>query len=249
MNANYFIVKSFMRGYDEDEETLSMEGGRLMKLTKTDRQILDSYAAAIEYLSAYLGSAFEISLHSLEDYNHSVVRIMNGYHSGRAVGAPLTDLALNMLKRISEQGLSASESYASYHSVNAAGERLKSSTIPILGEKGRLIGMLCINLYLDSPLYEVLQDLAGAGNESTEHEYFAPTTVDSITNAVADARNQVLFNPTIPAVNKNRELIRILYDRGIFNIKDAVAKVAELLGISRNTVYMHLRNLSGEQET
>ena len=50
----------------------------------------------------YLGSVYEISLHSLEDYDHSVVKIMNGYHSGRTVGAPLTDLALNMLKRIKD---------------------------------------------------------------------------------------------------------------------------------------------------
>ena len=49
-----------------------------MKLSKTDRQILHSYASMIEGLSAYLGSAYEISLHSLEDYNHSVVKIMNG---------------------------------------------------------------------------------------------------------------------------------------------------------------------------
>lgn len=48
----------------------------------------------------YLGSVYEISLHSLEDYDHSVVKIMNGYHSGRTVGAPLTDLALNMLKEL-----------------------------------------------------------------------------------------------------------------------------------------------------
>ena len=38
-----------------------------MNLTKIDRQILDSYASMIEGLSMYLGSVYEISLHSLED--------------------------------------------------------------------------------------------------------------------------------------------------------------------------------------
>ena len=206
--------------------------------------ILNSYASMMDYLSAYLGSAYEISLHSLEDYNHSVIKIMNGYHSGRSVGAPLTDLALNMLKRISEQGLSVTESYTSYRSISATGEHLKSSTIPILGEKDRLIGMMCINFYMDSPLSEILQSIAGSPLDHTEREHFASNTTDSIANAVADARNQVLFNPAIPAVNKNKELIRILYEHGIFHIKDAVAIVAELLGISRNTVYLHLRNIT-----
>mgnify|MGYP003228823469 CR=1 FL=1 len=39
-----------------------------MNLTKIDRQILDSYASMIEGLSMYLGSVYEISLHSLEDH-------------------------------------------------------------------------------------------------------------------------------------------------------------------------------------
>ena len=82
-----------------------------MKLTAIDKIILDSYASMVEALSGYLGSAYEISLHSLEDYNHSVIRIMNGYHSGRTEGAPLTDLAINMLKRIGDEGLSATSSY------------------------------------------------------------------------------------------------------------------------------------------
>ena len=34
-----------------------------MKLTKTDKLIIDSYAVMMESLSAYLGSADELSLH------------------------------------------------------------------------------------------------------------------------------------------------------------------------------------------
>ena len=215
-----------------------------IKLTKTDRIILESYASMIEDLSAYLGSAYEISLHSLEDYNHSVVRIMNGYHSGRTQGAPLTDLALNMLKRITDQGISAKESYTTYNAISQSGEHLKSSTIPIPGENGRIIGILCINLYLDTPLSEILQSLESR-KQNMEKEYFAATMSDAIAEAINDARNQVMVNSSIPSVNKNKALISILSDKGIFNIKDSVSIVADALGISKNTVYMHLRNLEG----
>ncbi|MBR6607819.1 MAG: PAS domain-containing protein [Oscillospiraceae bacterium] len=214
-----------------------------MKLTKTDKLIIDSYAVMMESLSAYLGSAYEISLHSLEDYNHSVVKIMNGYHSGRSVGAPLTDLALNMLKRIEDEGLSSSTSYTVYHAVNSAGERLKPSTIPVLGENGRIIGMLCINFYMDTPLSEIMQSLTDTRTMQTEREHFASSITDGISTAVADARAQVMNDPTIPAVNKNKELIRILHDKGIFHIKDSVVEVAKALGISKNTVYLHLRGI------
>ena len=147
-----------------------------MKLTKTDRLILNSYASMVENLSSYLGSVYEISLHSLEDYNHSVIKIMNGYHSGRSAGAPLTDLALNMLKRIQDKGFSSTDSFTSYNAINPVGEHLKSSTIPVLGENNRVIGILCINLYLDSPLSEMIDSLMGTPN--TEQEYFASDISD-----------------------------------------------------------------------
>ena len=220
-----------------------------MKLTKTDKFIMDSYSSMIEGLSAYLGSAYEISLHSLEDYNHSVVKIMNGYHSGRSAGAPLTDLALNMLKRITDQGLSATESYTAYNAKNSPGEHLKTSTIPFFGQHGRVIGILCINFYMDSPLSEILQSLTGGNSARTEHEHFASTTTDTISEAVKDARSQVMLNSNIPAVNKNKELIRILYEEGIFRIKDSVVEVANALSISKNTVYLHLRSISKESKS
>lgn len=219
-----------------------------MKLTAIDKIILDSYASMVEALSGYLGSAYEISLHSLEDYNHSVIRIMNGYHSGRTEGAPLTDLAINMLKRIGDEGLSATSSYTSYNAVTRTGEHLKSSTIPILGEKGRVIGMLCINFYLDSPLTELIQSLTGTDRVQAEREYFAPSMSDALSEAISDARNQVMQNPSISSANKNKELIKILYDKGFFKMKDAVASVAAALDISRNTVYLHIRSFQKDEK-
>ena len=219
-----------------------------MKLTKTDRAIIKSYASMIDGLSTYLGSIYEISLHSLEDYDHSVVKIANGYHSGRSEGAPLTDLALNMLKRIEDDGLAATQSHISYNAVNALGERLKSSTIPIIGENDRLIGILCINLYLDSPYSEVLESINGTESAQAEEEYFAVNTADSISQAINSARLQIMTDPDISSVNKNKELIRILHNKGIFTIKNAAKQVADALGLSVNTVYLHLRSIAKETE-
>lgn len=214
-----------------------------MKLTKNDRFILNSYASMLEGLSNYLGSAYEISLHSLEDYNHSVVKIYNGYHSGRTIGAPITDLALNMLKRITDSDIDENSSYTSYFAINKMGEHLKSSTIPIKGDNNRIIGLVCINLYLDSPLTEILQTLTDKGCAQPKNENFAHDMTDTVADAVAEAKNQVMYNPNIQAINRNKALIQILYEKGIFNIKDSVVQVARLLGISKNTVYMHLRNI------
>ena len=47
--------------------------------------------------------------------------------------------------------------------------------------------------------------------------------------------------------NKNKAIISQLYDRGIFQIKDSVPKIADELGISKNTVYLHLRKLQPQE--
>ena len=68
-----------------------------LKLTVTDRQILNSYALMLNGLGAYLGDGYELVLHSLESLDHSVIKIINGHFTGRKEGSPITDLALKML--------------------------------------------------------------------------------------------------------------------------------------------------------
>ena len=114
-------------------------------LTETERKILESYCFFIEGLSDYWGNGLEIVLHSLENLDHSVIKIINGHYTGRTEGAPITDLALSMLSKIKENG---SEPYITYFGKNNQGEPIKSSTIAIFGETPRIIGLLLLYLIL-----------------------------------------------------------------------------------------------------
>ncbi len=220
--------------------------GMHVQLDEIDRAILYSYRDLVENLSGYLGDGYEIVLHSLEDYNHSVIKIVNGYHTGRTEGAPITDLALEMLAQI-ESGAER-RSPAPYFSKNAKGEPMKSVTIAIRGRRDNVIGLLCINFYLNTPFSQVLQGFFGASGGPMTHlnEHFTDNVDDLIESSVSKARSEVYANPLISSSNKNKEIISILSKRGIFNLKDGVVKTAAILGISKNTVYMHLRNLGEE---
>ena len=223
-----------------------MEGPHI-KLDEVDRAILYSYRDLVEGLSGYLGDGYEIVLHSLEDYEHSVIKIVNGYHTGRTEGAPITDLALEMLAEIEKGG--EDKGYITYYSKNAKGEPMKSATMAIRGRQDGVIGLLCINFYLNTPFSQVLQSFSVGSEEGrTAHlnEHFTDNVDDLIDSSVSKARSEVYANPIIPSSNKNKEIISILSKRGIFNLKDGVVKTASILGISKNTVYMHLRNLGEE---
>ena len=60
---------------------------KTMSFTRMDRMVLESYKTLCEGLANYLGDGYEIVLHSLENYDNSVIKIINGYYTGRKEGA------------------------------------------------------------------------------------------------------------------------------------------------------------------
>lgn len=213
-------------------------------LTAGDHSILESYKHMLSGLGEYLGIGYEVILHSLENLDHSVIKIVNGHYSGRKEGAPITDFALSMLKKIQEN---KDYSPIIYLNKDKKSTVLKSTTIPIVGEKKKIIGLVCINFYTDVPLYNLLSSFMTIDNytnpEPIYQETFSENIDDVIVSALTVAKEEVYNDYNITSQNKNKEIIVLLYEKGIFNIKDAVIKVAELLNISKNTVYMHLRNI------
>ena len=210
-------------------------------LTDRDRAILASYHSVLEALAQYLGESFEFVLHSLEEYDHSAVKVVNGFHTGRSEGAPITDLALDMLERIQTRG---EEDYLVYFARNKEGEPLKSMTAAIRGEQGNVIGLLCINFYMRTPLVDFFEHFFANTSENYRQETFLSQSCDYIAAAVAQAVETVDQNPRIMPSARNREIISLLLKEGVFNLKDSVIRTAALLGISKSTVYLHLRNLS-----
>ena len=215
------------------------------KLTEMDREILKSYQYMLDVLALYLGDSYEIVLHSLEDLGHSVIKIINGHYTKREVGAPITDLALSMLHNIQKSQTPHSMVYFN----RREGRTLKSVTIPVVGEGDRIIGLVCMNFQCDVPFSQFISAFLPTASDMTisrETESFNADIDEVISTAMAKARENVSASANIPSTNRNKEIIRQLYQQGIFNIKDSVVWVSESLGISKNTVYLHLRNLKQE---
>lgn len=217
---------------------------RKITLTEQDTHILESYKSTVRALAAYLGDAYEIVLHSLEDPEHSVIEIANGSHTGRSIGAPITDLAVRWLKKLEESDENVN--HYSYYSRNRLGEPLKSSTIAIRGSRNRIIGLLCINLYLDTPFMDLVSNMIPHETSIFASENFA-VSPDAVDSELKKAQEQVLANPSISAQQRKKEIIRLLYQHNIFDIKNAVEHVANYLDLSINTVYFHLRNIMKEK--
>jgi predicted transcriptional regulator YheO len=160
-----------------------------------DTLIIESYKTTMDGLAAYYGDAFEIVLHDLTDLDHSIIKIVNGFHSGRKEGGPITDFALSMLEQIRKNA--GSGPYISYFSASKYGKPVRSTTIVIFGERHRAIGMICINLYLDSPLSSLLQNFSLAPQADYVTENFITDSNELILRSLEKVKTEVQSDDTV----------------------------------------------------
>ena len=77
------------------------------------------------------------------------------------------------------------------------------------------------------------------------NEEFFEDSHELMLHLINNAKEKVMNDTSIISTNKNKAIISILYEKGLFNFKDSVQFIADTLNISKNTVYLHLRNLNG----
>lgn len=107
-----------------------------------NRFILQNYVKLTEFLGRVLGPDYEIVLHDLTEKERSVIAIANNHISGREIGAPLTNVALQI---IADKSYHNSSYRLHYQGISSNEKRLRSSTMFIKNTDGELIGLLCIN--------------------------------------------------------------------------------------------------------
>lgn len=212
-----------------------------------DRIILRSYEAIVDGLAAIIGKHCEIVLHSLENLNSSAIKIANGENTGRQVGFPITDLALRMLRDIEHSERDFSRAYFTRSKGNTL---MKSITVVIRNGQSRAIGMLCVNINLDAPFSQVLQ--AFMPMEETR-KLASPVSftrgVDELVDqSVEHCIEEVNSDKSVSNNIKNRQIVLSLFDKGIFDIKDAINRVAKRLNISKHTVYLYIRQRKSEED-
>ena len=219
----------------------------------TTHALLRQYVKLTEFLGAALGPDYEVALHDLTDKSRTIIAIANGYISGREIGAPLTNMALGVLK---DESYEWQDYRLHYSGVSAAGNPLRSSTM-FIKEDGKLIGMLCIN-FDDSRFQSFAQQVltlchpnqfVQALDQPPEEGHAArPETFRNSTEAVAqDAVTHELERLGVPADRLTSEerlqIIDALEKSGIFLLKGAVKDVAAGLGCSQASVYRYLSHI------
>lgn len=208
------------------------------ELSADERHLIASFEPVVEALAALFGSGCEVVLHAFDNLHASVVKIANGHVTGRSEGAPVTDFVLSQLSSLEES------QWSSYFTRTRDGGLMKSASITLRSRTGNPIGMLCVNFSLDTSLGSLFQAMAPAPLELPQNETFARSVEELVVQAMRAVDDG---DSRLSVGARNKTIISTLYEQGIFDIKDAVQQVAKRLGLSRHTIYLHIRTHKAAQ--
>ena len=124
-------------------------------------EILQQCINIVEFLGNALGQDYEVVFHDLDSDPPAIAAITNGHISGRAIGSPVTDAAIQML---SAKAYESNNYVCNYKGITGDGHILRSSTMFIKDSAGKPIGLLCIN-FDDSRFQELRSEERRVGQE------------------------------------------------------------------------------------
>ncbi|MFV0519069.1 MAG: transcriptional regulator [Lachnospirales bacterium] len=205
---------------------------------------LNNYISIVDFLADFLGNDTEIVLHDMTDLENSVVAIRNGHLSGREIGAPATDLVLEILKNNKYNKM---KYVSNYSGKSKTGKEMRSATYFIRDNKERIVGMLCLNMDLEK--VRVMKGFIDnmLSNVSVQEDHISETfshnanelTIDIIQNIV----NAYDIPPERMEQDEKIKIVSELNEKGVFLIKGAVSQTADVLKVSDATVYRYLGKL------
>lgn len=212
-----------------------------MKKQYTNEQSLlfEQLGFIAEGLAKTLAPFCEVVVHDLLDPESGIVSIHNNL-SGRAVGAPVTELGL---ARISNPEYP--QVLANYANKFADGRMVKSTSVGIKDSTGKYVAALCLNIDLSmlQGLKSVLERFTNLELDASfaPKETLDPKGVQSLRERIDVFAAKACSTPRSLKKDQKQSLIRELRDSGWLNAKYAMETVAEHLGISRATAYNYLK--------
>lgn len=203
----------------------------------------DHLITEVETIAVALGRMFpglvEVVLHDLREPDHAI-RVIENDLSGRQVGDSATELGL---ARIQDRDFpSVIQNYANRF---PDGRPAKSTSIGIKNASGDYIAALCLNLDVSvlSPVTLALSNLVATEVSGRDQplESLRARNARELRGVIESAAAEQSSTPRALSRDAKRHLVRRLHHEGYFDSRDAAQTMADLLGISRASVYNYTK--------
>ncbi len=226
--------------------------------------ILHQYTILVDFLGKALGPDYEIVLHDITAEPSRIIAIANGHISGRSIGSPTTNSALQTL---AANPYKTNDFLYNYQISTKDGRLLRASTMFIKDEDGNPIGLLGIN-FDDARYRELFTNMLSvihpaqflkssltffpAVSAASEGISLQPYTLADDFSMDISTLMEKSFNSVTASLNtplkrlnqqEKRDIVQKLQERGMFKLKGGISFVAKRLSCSPATVYRYLGEL------
>lgn len=223
-------------------------------LSADGRRIIEVLSSLIEPIGRALPGCSEIVLHDLSLVPNTIINIY-GELSGRRVGDPGTDLLL----RQSIEGFP--DRYLGYETALPDGRPVRSWTMIVRDTNGTAVAALCINTDIAAwrVVAQIAETMIGTDGEHAVSPIPVPATapigvsehfvrnVDELASHLIHRSIAEVGRPVAEMRKEHKiDVVRRLQKQGFFQLREAVEMLAEVLGVTRFTVYNYINELNGE---
>lgn len=210
-----------------------------------DKETRTYYIKLVKFLAESLGRNYEIVLHDVSEDGANIAEIANNHISKRTINSPLTGFAIEMIKN----KIYLERDYITHYKTSAKSSQVMSGSTFFIKKDEKLEGLLCIN-HDTSAFKKISDEILNLGNiydnsyESPEQENkeYIKLDLEEIVEDITGMDIESFKSKSLKPKEKQK-MIASLYEKGVFNVKGVIPKVAELLSISEPSVYRHLQKI------
>ena len=235
-------------------DSLEKSEGEQQRPRATESSLICRYGSVLDGLAEMFGKHCEVSLYSLTEPGQPLLKRLHGEPNVPLLGHPLPEaLALRVAALIASKAR-----HSTYFAYSRSGAPIKTSLQLLVTARGETEGLLCIELHLSAPFHELLGALlpkltidatsATAKQVEVSPENFNNNVEELVTLTVERTIEGIGTDGLVANHLKNKHIVTTLYEKGIFDIKDAIAMVSNKLNISKHTVYLYIRQKKRDDE-
>ncbi|MGM9651692.1 MAG: transcriptional regulator [Faecousia sp.] len=216
-------------------------------LDHKELQWLQKIAKAV---AAQFGDGCEVVIHDLAQGSpeHSIVAIENGQVTGRKPGDGPSQVVLEQMRNAD----AVPEDHLGYLTRTPDGRVLRSSTVYIPDENGKISAIFSINYDISSMVVaeKALRELITSRDEVPREPEQIPQNVNDLLDELI-LRSVELVGKPVALMNKDDKVraLQFLNESGALLITKSSDKISKYFGISKYTLYSYLDLKTGGEST
>lgn len=209
---------------------------------------LEKYFVIADTVQEMNGDICEVILHELTKSGSYVAYVANGTVTGQKTG----EKSDYFVEQVLENKDFKDDHLSNYFFRTTDEKAVKSSSALLRDQDGDVIGMICINMDItmlqnvNTMLMNYLKTDLEAGRNPGTVEHDVPQDVMAVIDKLIMS---VIGSTDTRELSRSKcvGLVRLMDEKGIFLVKGAMDKVAELMGVSRVTIYSYLDEARGKK--